>query len=138
VARWTRNKDVFSKPLILIPIHCNDNHWTLVVINMKQKRFEYYDSLRGPPDMVLTNLRRWLEDESLDKKKVPFDTSGWTEVVWKRGQTPQQCNGWDCGLFMIYTADWLARRARLSFTQEDMENLRRLTVLEIKNASLAP
>jgi sentrin-specific protease 1 len=138
VARWTRKKDVFSKDLIIVPIHCNGNHWTLAVINMKQKRFEYYDSLRGSPNMVLTNLRRWLEDESLDKKKVPFDTSGWTEVVWKQGQTPQQCNGWDCGIFMSRTADWLARDAVLSFTQGDMENLRRLTVLEIINASLAP
>jgi len=88
--------------------------------------------------MVLTNLRRWLEEESINKKKVPLDTSGWTEVVWKPGQTPQQCNGWDCGLFMTRTADWLARDAVLSFTQEDMEHLRRLTVLEIKTASLAP
>ena len=136
VARWTKNEDVFSKPLILIPIHCHGNHWTLVVINMKQKRFEYYDSLRGPPGMALTNARHWLEDESLDKKGVPFDTSGWTEVIWKQGQTPQQCNGWDCGLFMLYTADWLARRARLSFTQADMDHLRRLTVLQIKRAKL--
>ena len=138
VARWTRKKDVFSKDLIIVPIHCHGNHWTLAVINMKQKRFEYYDSLRGPPGMVLTNLRRWLEDESLDKKKVPFDTSGWTEVVWKQGQTPQQRNCYDCGIFMSRTADWLARDAVLSFTQEDMEHLRRLTVLEIKNASLVP
>ncbi|KOO28947.1 sentrin sumo-specific protease [Chrysochromulina tobinii] len=134
VAEWTRGKDVFSKDLIIVPIH-QPGHWTLAVINMKQKRFEYYDSLRGPPDMVLTNLRRWLEDESLDKKKVPFDTSGWTEVVWKQGQTPQQRNGWDCGMFMIRTADYIARDTVLSFTQEDMELFRRLTVLEILKTS---
>jgi sentrin-specific protease 1 len=129
---------VFSKDLIIVPIHCHGNHWTLAVINMRQTRFEYYDSLRGPPGMVLTNLRRWLEDESLNKKQVPLDTSGWTEVVWKQGQTPQQRNCYDCGIFMSRTADWLARDAVLSFTQEDMEHLRRLTVLEIKNASLVP
>ena len=138
VARWTRNKDVFSKDLIIVPIHRHGNHWTLAVINMKQKRFEYYDSLRGPPDSVLTNLRRWLEDESLDKKKEPFDTSSWTEVVWKKGQSPDQVGSVDCGIFMIRTADWLARDAVLSFTMADVVNLRRLTVLEIKKAMLAP
>ena len=28
---------------------------------MKLKRFEYYDSLRGGPGMVLDNLRQWLQ-----------------------------------------------------------------------------
>ena len=134
VAEWTRGKDVFSKDLIMVPIH-RPGHWTLAVINMKQQRFEYYDSLRGPPGFVFENLRRWLEDESLDKKGVSLDTTGWTEVVWKQGQTPQQRNSWDCGMFMIRTADWLARGAVLSFTQEDMEHLRRLTVLEILEGS---
>jgi len=138
VARWTRRVDVFSKDLIIVPIHCHGNHWTLAVINMKLKRFEYYDSLRGPAEMTLVHLRRWLEDESRDKKKAPLDTSEWTEVVWKRGETPQQRNGYDCGVFMTRTADWLARDAVLSFTQEDMEHLRRLTVLEIKRCQLAP
>ena len=128
---------MFSKDLIIVPIH-QPGHWTLAVINVKQQRFEYYDSLRGPPGLVFENLRRWLKDESLDKKGKSFDTTGWTEVVWKQGQTPQQRNGWDCGMFMIRTADYIARDTVLSFTQGDMENLRRLTVLEIINASLAP
>jgi Ulp1 family protease len=42
-------------------IHCHGNHWTLAVINIKLKRFEYYDSLRGGPLMVLENLRQWLQ-----------------------------------------------------------------------------
>ena len=53
-----------------MPIHCHGNHWTLAVINFKAKRFEYYDSLFGHEGQVLTNLRRWLNDESADKKKV--------------------------------------------------------------------
>ena len=50
-----------SKDLLIIPIHCHGNHWTLAVINIKLKRFEYYDSLRGGPLMVLENLRQWLQ-----------------------------------------------------------------------------
>jgi len=137
VSRWTKKVDVFSKDLIIVPIHVHGNHWTLAVINFKERRFEYYDSLRGSAESILTNLRRWLEDESLDKKKVPYDTSEWTEVVWK-AKTPTQRNGFDCGVFMTRTADWLARDAVLSFTQEDMEHFRRIHVLEIMQEALMP
>jgi Ulp1 family protease len=40
---------VFDKALFIVPIHCHGNHWTLAVINLLLKRFEYYDSLRGSP-----------------------------------------------------------------------------------------
>jgi Ulp1 family protease len=65
VTKWTaRSKvpgTVFSKDLLIIPIHCHGNHWTLAVIIIKLKRFEYYDSLRGGPLMVLENLRQSLQ-----------------------------------------------------------------------------
>ena len=140
VANWTRgNKrtkstDVFSKDLIIIPIH-GYHHWTLAVINMKQKRFEYFDSLRNEPEMVLNYLGRWLEDEALDKQQTNFDTSGWPEVVWKK-ECPRQKGVTDCGLFMTRIADWLACDAVLSFTMADMAFFRQLMVLEILNSSL--
>lgn len=135
VRRWTKKYDVFSKDLIIVPIHCHGNHWTLAVINLKLKRFEYYDSLRGSEDLVLIHLRKWIEDESMDKKKVPFDTSGFQDVAYKAG-TPQQRNGYDCGVFMTRTADFLARDGVLNFGQEHMEYFRRRMVLEILQKEL--
>jgi Ulp1 family protease len=48
LGRWTRrdNVDIFQMDKIIIPVHLGA-HWTLAAINMKMKRFEYYDSLRG-------------------------------------------------------------------------------------------
>jgi sentrin-specific protease 1 len=137
VKRWTKKVDVFSKDLVIVPIHCHGNHWTLAVINFKARRFEYYDSLRGSEDRVLEHLRRWLADEHQDKKKAAYDTSEWTDVSWKSG-TPQQRNGSDCGVFMTRTADYLARDALLDFTQADMEYFRRRMVYEIMSTSLLP
>ena len=112
--------------------------WTLAVVNMRDQRFEYYDSLRGGAGPVLQHLRRWLEDEHKDKKAgKAFDTSAFTEEVWRKG-TPQQRNGWDCGVFMTRTADYLARDAVLDFRQEDMPYLRRRMVLEILHTELLP
>jgi sentrin-specific protease 1 len=70
VRRWTKKVSIFSKELLIFPIHCHGNHWTLAVINFTKKRFEYYDSLFGTVGTILTNLRRWLHDESVDKMEV--------------------------------------------------------------------
>ena len=56
IKRWTKQTDIFTKDLVIVPIHCHGNHWTLAVVNVKKRRFEYYDSRYGPPDMVLVNL----------------------------------------------------------------------------------
>lgn len=37
--------DLFSKDLVLIPINIGNMHWIAAVINFKQKRFEYFDSM---------------------------------------------------------------------------------------------
>ena len=81
VRRWTMAKkmahgDVFGMDLVLVPIHCNGNHWTLAVINFVDRRFEYHDSLRGSGRHVIKNLRDWLRKESADKRKwLPLTTS---------------------------------------------------------------
>ena len=45
VKKWTKRVDVFAKDLLICPIHCHGNHWTLAVVNLLDKRFEYFDSL---------------------------------------------------------------------------------------------
>ena len=59
VRRWTKKTDIFNMHLVIVPIHCHGNHWTLAVVNFKWRRFEYYDSNGRPnttPGMVLVNL----------------------------------------------------------------------------------
>ena len=68
------------------------------------KQFEYYDSQFSKEGIVLVNLRRWLNDESVDKNVTPPTLSsaqtppptpysaGWTDLSFK-SMTPQQLNG---------------------------------------------
>ena len=77
VKQWTKKVDVFAKDLLFCPIHCHGNHWTLAVVNLLDKRLEYFDSLRGGDEGVLANLRRYLKDEHLNKKKAHWDDTGW-------------------------------------------------------------
>ena len=32
---------------VMFPLHINDMHWALGVINFREKRIEYYDSMNG-------------------------------------------------------------------------------------------
>lgn len=43
VKRWTKKVDLFSKWLLLIPIHL-EIHWSLVTVTMATKTISYYDS----------------------------------------------------------------------------------------------
>ncbi len=48
VSRWSKKlpgKDIFNLKKIFIPINIESRHWTCVVIFMKEKRIQYYDSL---------------------------------------------------------------------------------------------
>lgn len=47
--------------LLIVPIHCHGDHWTLAVCNLRGQRFEYFDSMRGDPGLRLYNLRKWLQ-----------------------------------------------------------------------------
>lgn len=131
--RWTRKIDIFSHDLIIVPVHLRV-HWCLAVIDFRNKTLKYYDSMGSPNNKCLENLMKYLQDESLEKKKMAFDTSGWqTENVQK---IPQQMNGSDCGMFACTFAEYICRGAGITFTQQDMPYFRRKMVYEIYNCEL--
>ncbi|CAN2389968.1 C-terminal catalytic domain, partial [Pristimantis euphronides] len=45
VKRWTKNVDIFSKQLLLIPIHL-EVHWSLVCVDVAKRTITYFDSQR--------------------------------------------------------------------------------------------
>lgn len=130
VARWTRRVDIFAKDIVIVPIHCHGNHWSLALINFVQRRVQYIDSLHYGDGGVLENLRRYVEDEHMHKKQASYDTSGW-ELLSHRGDIPKQHNGVDCGVFMCTNANLIARGAALTYTQAELPYLRRRMVFEL-------
>jgi sentrin-specific protease 1 len=54
---------------------------------------------------VVDAIAQWLEDEHRDKKQAPSDKV-WTKVATVPG-TPQQANGYDCGVFMCTFAHYI-------------------------------
>ena len=144
VRRWTKRAkvDLFSRDLVIVPINQGNvwyMHWTLGLINLRQKRFEFIASMHGSDGGRLAVLRRYLKDEHQDKKGAPLDLGeDWVDISYTAADgTPRQTNGFDCGMFMSRTAEYLVRDAVLDFTQTDMSGSRRKMVLELSTKALA-
>jgi len=128
VRRWTRKVDIFSYDIIFVPVHL-DVHWCLAVINLKKKGVYFYDSMGSDKTDILKTLLNYLESEHMDKKKSPFDTSGFEIENVK--DIPRQMNGSDCGMFTLKYSEYLSRNASITFTQENMPYYRSRMVYEI-------
>lgn len=133
VKRWTRKVDIFAVDIILVPVHLG-MHWCLAVVDFKKKEIVYYDSLKGQNPGAIQGLRKYLADESLDKKKKAFDFTGWKELMPK--DIPEQMNGCDCGVFMSKYAEYKSRYAKFTFTQENMPYFRKRMIYEILSKKL--
>ncbi|KAJ4968828.1 hypothetical protein NE237_015529 [Protea cynaroides] len=132
VRRWTTMKKIGYSLVecdkIFVPIH-KEIHWCLAVINKKDEKFQYLDSLKGIDSKVLKVLARYFVDEVKDKNGKDMNVSSWKhEYV---DELPEQLNGWDCGMFMIKYADFYSRGLGLCFNQEHMPYFRRRTAKEI-------
>ncbi|KAF5368390.1 hypothetical protein D9758_002346 [Tetrapyrgos nigripes] len=139
LAKWTKKIDIFSKDVILIPVNHNNMHWTGAAINFRRKRIESYDSMNMDRSSVYKRLRAYLDSEHRNKKKTPFDFTDWVDFVYE--DTPQQENGYDCGVFTCQFLESISRgegggEQGFNFTQKDIPYLRRRMIWEIGNARL--
>ncbi|KAF3207338.1 Smt3-specific protease [Orbilia oligospora] len=135
VARWAKRagaagEEILGLKGIIIPIHRNF-HWTLAFVNVEKKRFEYYDSLAGNWDPI-SLLRTWMKHEV----GARYIDGEW-EDFYPGSQTPQQGNGYDCGVFLCKTAEVIARGGVLNFSQKDIPVIRKMMQVELLKGDLA-
>ncbi|KAL6884692.1 hypothetical protein ACP4OV_010628 [Aristida adscensionis] len=125
VKRWTT-----KRKLGYSLIECDKEvHWCLAIINIKDKKFQYLDSL-GKMDMkALRILARYIVDEVKDKIGQQIDALSWKQEGVEN--LPLQGNGWDCGMFMLKYIDFCSRDMDLIFGQKHMCYFRRRTAKEI-------
>ncbi|PPR90775.1 hypothetical protein GOBAR_AA29927 [Gossypium barbadense] len=132
VKRWTSQRKLgyclFDCDKIFVPIH-KDIHWCLAVINKKDRKFQYLDSLRGRDGKVLNALANYFVEEVRDKSGQDIDISSWEQEHVE--DLPAQKNGFDCGMFMLKYIDFYSRGLSLSFGQEHMRYFRSRTAKEI-------
>lgn len=94
----------------------------------------------------------YIDAEHKNKKKAPFDFTGWVDYTLevsasdalkclslrtKFQDTPQQENGYDCGVFTCQFLQALSRgEEAFNFTQKDIPYLRRRMIWEVAHARL--
>ncbi|KRK01777.1 sentrin-specific protease 1 [Drosophila yakuba] len=134
VKRWTRKVDLFSKDIILVPVHHSGVHWCLVVIDLRAKTMLYYNSKGGGNPKVMRALEKYLRMESLDKRELPLNTNDFR--IEHARDVPQQDNMDDCGVFTCMFAEYLTRDASITFCKDDMTYFRKKMALEIAEGEL--
>ncbi|XP_011310411.1 uncharacterized protein [Fopius arisanus] len=133
VKEWTKKVDIFSKELLLIPINLR-LHWRLCVVQVKEKRIEYYDSLGTVDQSIMNTILQYLIKEHDEKKRQPLMYTEWT--TRHATDIPHQNNSSDCGVFVCTYAEHLARCALLNFTAEDMPQIRERMMEELISSVL--
>jgi sentrin-specific protease 1 len=141
VQRWTTRKkiDIFSVERMIVPMNIGKNHWALGVVDLKNKKIQYFDSLaEGCVHNGFANyMKKYLTDEWKDKKPdqpAPDFFEFETPLVYP----PQQSNSFDCGVFTCMNAECLAAgRDWLDFDQTMIPDMRRKILQQIRNNSIA-
>jgi len=112
---------------IIVPVHVSNTHWLLVVIDVAERVFLFYDSLALSDTHGIVNiLRRWLRDEVSARLGSDL-ASRWNVEDWRTDldtPLPRQTDGGSCGVFVLAAADCFALGTPLSFTQRDVRTLR--------------
>ncbi|KAG7542726.1 Ulp1 protease family C-terminal catalytic domain [Arabidopsis thaliana x Arabidopsis arenosa] len=132
VRRWTTQRKLgyalIDCDMIFVPIH-RGVHWTLAVINNRESKLLYLDSLNGVDPMILNALAKYMGDEAKEKSGKNIEVNSW-EMEFVE-DLPQQMNGYDCGMFMLKYIDFFSRGLGLCFSQEHMPYFRLRTAKEI-------
>ena len=131
VARWSKRKkvNVTEKDLILVPINIMGTHWALAVVNNKEQKFQYYDSLSSNGNLQALQILKsyMIQEGKKQNSSIDFDKYS----LMKNMSSPQQLNGFDCGVFACICAKYVAQWKKLTYGQKDMKIIRRRMAYEI-------
>lgn len=106
--RWDDDRDIRvnlsffrsvpeSARVIFVPVNIKNSHWALITVDLDACCLRYYDSLRKPtkpPSLIFEKLIEHFGDDE------------WRAV---RVECPQQPNGYDCGAYICYFMDQIAK-----------------------------
>jgi sentrin-specific protease 1 len=106
-------------------------HWVCAVAFMQEKRIQFYDSMGADGTEYIQSIMQYIKDEYKDKNKKPLpDEEEWELVPCQPG-TPQQLNGFDCGVFTCMFADFVSKDCPLVFGQDHITLCRERIALAI-------
>jgi hypothetical protein len=83
-----------TEELVFIPVNNPDFHWSLLVYEVKEKKFYHFDTLNGANDTYV---------QPLVKEMLKFLLESWQDPSyhWATEYTISQGNTWDCGVAVL-------------------------------------
>ncbi|KIX98089.1 uncharacterized protein Z520_06169 [Fonsecaea multimorphosa CBS 102226] len=135
VKRWASRAKIGGKNLleteaVFIPVN-SGAHWTLCVVSGKNRTIAHYNSLRGNGRRYINTVKTWVAAEL----GSAFKESEWTFI--DAGESPQQTNMDDCGVFTITSArQIMLGLTPMSYSPDMIPLQRRRIVAELVNGAL--
>eukprot|EP01066_Platyproteum_vivax_P014124 Platyproteum_vivax@DN6350_c0_g1_i1.p1 len=94
--------------VILVPVHEDDSHWALAIVDTRSKKVSFWDSNERPEMQKIKTYRRAMN------MYIMYEMKKWEEkykrkcvdefkFFWK-GKVPKQDNYWDCGVYVCHFA----------------------------------
>jgi hypothetical protein len=134
VSRWSKKlpgEDIFNLKKIFTLINIENLHWTCIVIFMKEKRIQYYDSnCVGAGKSHMNAVLHYLVNE--DKGQGHVKPKEWM-LATSTENVPKQENTSDCGAFICMFGYFISQDASLLFNQKDITSFRKQMALAIIN-----
>lgn len=104
-------------------------HWVLAVVNIKERKVEFYDSMHSIDRQIMKDMLQYIRDEAKNKLNEDWDTSDWE---MEAPEVPRQDNTCDCGVFAVKFADAIGKGREVGdVTADRMPFLRRRIAADI-------
>lgn len=115
------NKLFGAKKMLFAPLHVNNNHWTLLAVDLTKRSLRYFDSLNNKAplakiDTIRQHLIKIAKEEQVTLSEKDF------RLICE--ECPQQENGSDCGVFVLMAVDHLVQNKPLSYSGQDAPFMR--------------
>ncbi len=109
VRKATEGLDITEASRIFIPINVNENHWIMMVVELKHGWITSLNSLEDgmyddTEEKWFNHVKDWLGEE-IKTKKPAFEFKK-ENMKHHRKPVPLQENGYDCGVFACLFAAW--------------------------------
>ena len=131
VKTWTKDLNTTGNVKIFVPVNIANQHWILVMIDVKNQAIVSMDSLGKDNKFVRDELLEWMSHESA-AKGVKMDKKVWSSYPL---DVPTQTNGYDCGPFVCMFAMYASNDLPMTFTQNDILKYRKTISWAILNSS---
>ena len=141
VEKWWKRvhpAGIFEVDKLVFIANPNRNHWILIVVEPKKGNIWHYDSNCIGADTVLRDrlvgaVYQYVADEYRRTKKAEPIAGNWVKVICNPAKTPQQDNGYDCGVFVCMYGDCIERGIEMTFCQGDVPGFRTRIGMTVMN-----